>query len=91
MKVFYFKVGELVLFALITVFCLYGAKISEVLYYKRGIFILFVGFLLLTVQSLLSIINYLGDLWIYLINLFGLGLVLSGLIVLTWFRKKLGL
>lgn len=91
MRIFYLKIGELILSALITLFSLYGAKISEVIYYKRGISLVFIGFLLITLQKTLSVTGYLDAYLMNVINIIGIGFVLVGITILTWFRKKLGL
>ncbi|PTD93747.1 hypothetical protein C9439_06785 [archaeon SCG-AAA382B04] len=91
MKVIYLKLIELSLSLIIALISLYGVKISEVVYYRRGISFIFIGFVTLSIKYLISIIGYSNEMGLKIISLIGLGLVLFGITILTWFRKKLGL
>lgn len=91
MNVFYTKLALLSLAIVTSIFAFYGAKISEVKYYSRGISFFVIGFLIIALSIFISFFNYPEEFWINIIKIIGGIFVLAGVVVLTWFRKKLGL
>ncbi|WP_086636540.1 hypothetical protein [Methanonatronarchaeum thermophilum] len=85
---------ELFLFFLslmIVLFSLYGVQVSEVKYYRRGLTLIGIGFAFVSIGLFINILlTNQENIQLYLTTI-GYILVLLGLTLLTWFRKKLGL
>lgn len=91
MNIFHTKLVLLLLVILASTFALYGAKVSEVKYYQRGISLFAIGFMFIALSVFLSFIEQTQELWINIVQIIGSTFLLAGVILLTWFRKKLGI
>ncbi len=76
---------------IIVLFTAYGVQVSEVKYYRRGLTLMGFGFALVSIALLTSLLNINSHTTPLYLNIGGYLLVLSGIVLLTWFRRNLGL
>ncbi|WGI16822.1 hypothetical protein [Methanonatronarchaeum sp. AMET-Sl] len=87
----YLELSLLLITIIIVLFSVYGVQVSEVKYYRRGLTLIGLGFAFVLTAIFIDILGVNGtEITLYL-TIAGYLFVLLGLILLTWFRKKLGL
>ncbi|OKY79035.1 MAG: hypothetical protein BTN85_1541 [Candidatus Methanohalarchaeum thermophilum] len=87
----YLKILEIVLPFSITLLAFYGSKVSQVKYYRRGISLVGIGFLLVSLERVSNFYGLINEKNSLVVINIGYIFIFTGVIILTWFRKKLGL
>jgi|GEM_PF-4489433 len=87
----YISISLFIVSLAIVFLSLYGVRLSEIEYYRKGISFIFMGFIVISIELFLGIINILDAPTLEIFRLIGYLFVLIGILVLTLVRKRLGI